>query len=39
MPAATDAAASTAKATAIDTVRLLPDEPLNNWWLKLEDGS
>jgi len=33
MPAATDAAA-----TAIDAVRLLPDELLNNWWLNLEDG-
>jgi hypothetical protein len=39
MPAATDAAASTAKATAIDAVRLLHDELLNNWWLKLENGS
>jgi hypothetical protein len=28
MPAATDAAA-----TAINAVRLLPDELLNNWWL------
>jgi hypothetical protein len=36
MPAATDAAASTAKATAIDAVRLLPDELLNNWWLNLQ---
>jgi hypothetical protein len=39
MPAATDAAASTAKATAIDAVRLLPDELLNNWCLNLGDGS
>ena len=35
MPAATDPAASTAKATVIDAVRLLPDELLNNWWLNL----
>jgi hypothetical protein len=35
MPAATDAAASTAKATVIDAVRLLPDELLNSWWLNL----
>jgi hypothetical protein len=39
MPAATDAAASTAKATAIDAVRVLPDELFDNWWLNLDDGS
>jgi len=39
VPAATDAAASTAKATVIDAVRLLPDELRNNWWLNLGDGT